>query len=54
MVGTRRSQFNRDGFTGTDAGSLSLELPHQTLSFRQTDVKLHVWRRSAHKTRRPE
>jgi autotransporter-associated beta strand protein len=44
-VGIRRVQFSRDGFVETNAGSLSLELPHQSINFKQTDVKLFVWRR---------
>lgn len=44
-VGLRRAQFGRQGFAESGASALSLMLPEQTLTLRQADIKVHLWRR---------
>jgi uncharacterized protein with beta-barrel porin domain len=45
-VGFRHARFARNGFTEQGAGFLSLTAAAQTMHLRQTDVKIHMWRRS--------
>jgi hypothetical protein len=44
-VGMRRAQFSRRGLVEAGAGALSLLVPDQTLTLRQADVRIHLWRR---------
>jgi uncharacterized protein with beta-barrel porin domain len=44
LVGVRRSQFGRNGFTESGAGALSLRAADQVIALTQIDVKLHVWK----------
>jgi hypothetical protein len=46
LIGLRRAQFTRNPFTETGAFSLALTAAKEVLTLRQTDVKLHLWRRS--------
>jgi hypothetical protein len=46
MFGIRRARFSRDPFVEVGAGALSLEHDGSVLTLRDTDVKLHWWRRS--------
>jgi hypothetical protein len=45
-VGMRRAQFSRRGLIEAGAGALSLVVPDQTLTLRQADVRIHLFRRS--------
>jgi autotransporter-associated beta strand protein len=45
-VGFRHARFARNGFAEQGAGFLSLIADAQTLHLRQTDVKIHMYRRS--------
>src|SRR5262249_45983942 len=45
-IGIRHARFARDGFVEKGAGALALAADAQTLNLRQTDVKIHIWRRS--------
>jgi fibronectin-binding autotransporter adhesin len=44
LVGLRRASFTRRGFIEAGADALSLLLPEQTLTLRQTNVQMHLWR----------
>jgi autotransporter-associated beta strand protein len=44
-VGVRHARFARNGFSEEGAGALALTAADQVLNLKQTDVKLHVWRR---------
>jgi hypothetical protein len=45
-VGMRHARFGRSGFTESGAGALSLVSEGDVLNLTQTDLKVHVWRRS--------
>jgi fibronectin-binding autotransporter adhesin len=44
-IGARHARFARNGFSEEGAGALALTAADQVLNLKQTDVKLHVWRR---------
>jgi len=44
LIGLRRASFTRRGFIEAGADALSLLLPEQTLTLRQTNVQMHLWR----------
>jgi uncharacterized protein with beta-barrel porin domain len=46
LFGIRRATFTRDAFTENGAGALSLAHDGSELTLRDTDVKVHWWRRS--------
>lgn len=45
LIGVRRASFTRRGFIESGADALSLLMPEQTVTLRQTNVMIHLWRR---------
>jgi hypothetical protein len=45
LIGVRRASFTRREFIESGAEALSLLMPEQTVTLRQTNVMIHLWRR---------